>query len=585
MVALLGGVKSDAQKYIDFRFDCFSTTEDASFDEIGYQRYYMAGFRERPADAISDDPSWMLYKYSPLFNTNFLDNGTPLRVKAAFMRNDVMYVSQTREDNHINRLAVLTSTGEFKDFIDFPTSDGYIFHLAYVPAEDNVYFVVQGRASSNSWLYKAKGSDLRNWEVVGSICASFDEKPYSFTYSETHNKFFYVSFDSKLYSMSLTGEKELLYAFQPNSFPSPTNNRYSNTRPEIGSGLVWAEEYEMLLWCCPRANVQSGPGTAKTFVYGLPVEKGSTPVLVDNGDSLGKNVINVMITNGFKFGAGIPKTPSYLSCYDYKGTGVVCGAPAKDSGVAAAPAYVSYKKEPGYYSLAWPVVREDTEGNPIEEDVYYDVRIVGEDGGLLETRKNPEKGSTTGINFIMPDSYTASTFYVSVQARTSAGASGVIECGPNVTFHHPFDKGEFLEPNGKHLPPTFDPKSGSTLTIGEADITITSPANTYVAYIINSTEEVTPQEDFTIAESNVVTIGLESSSTIKAYTTNGNADLDSSIVEAVYIVESSSVEEISAEYDNAEIYTVNGVRVTGVVTPGLYIIVRPDRQAAKVIIK
>lgn len=581
-VAGLFGVSNlNAQQYVDFDFYCFTTADDVSYDRDGYQRYYIGGLRETPADAMSETPSWTLQKFSPMFATNYFENDRSVCVKAAFERDGVMYVAQTDSQQHLNRLAVLSSKGEFSDFIDFPTTSGYIFHLAYVLAEDNVYFVVQEPSGASSQLYKAKGTDLANWELVGTICSNFAEKPYSFTYSETHNKFFYVSFDAKLYSMSLNGEKEYLYDINAGSFASPCNSDYTNTRPEIGSGLVWAEDYEMLLWCCPRAGSGGGgPGSSNTFLYGLPVEKSGSPVLMVN-TSLGKKVINVMLTSGLNIKTGVPQTPRYLSCYyTVDGSGNVCNLAPKDG-----PAY-EQKIGKGYYNLAWNAVREDTEGNPIEEEVYYDVRLAGENGGLLAIVKNPKKGITTGTTILIPREFPDKTFYVTVQARTSAGCSGIIENGPNTTTWNDLDAGGFIGSKNQLATPVFDPKSGSTLEIDNAVVTITSPVDSQVAYIVNPTEsDVETLADYTISETNVVKVSLEGSATIKAYSTAGDTETDSTVVEAVYIVNSSAVEEFEAENGAVEVYTINGVRVTGTMAPGLYIIVRPGREASKIIVK
>lgn len=137
--------------------------------------------------------------------------------------------------------------------------------------------------------------------------------------------------------------------------------------------------------------------------------------------------------------------------------------------------------------------------------------------------------------------------------------------------------------------PTFEPAAPYTFEINEGDapaqVVITSPEGTKINYQVRYNED--GYYDYITSETNTVTVTLNGSASIWAYTTNGDWTTDSPIVKGLYTVVSVSVDEIIADFGgNAEVYTLKGVRVSNSenLEPGVYVVVK-EGKATKILVK
>lgn len=156
------------------------------------------------------------------------------------------------------------------------------------------------------------------------------------------------------------------------------------------------------------------------------------------------------------------------------------------------------------------------------------------------------------------------------------------------------DKDSYYVTNGQtyvyKLPkfedPVFSPASGYEFDDESGEVTITAPKEAIVSYLVASDDS--GHTNFTDADSNIVKINVTKNCFIQAYSKDpeGDSERSSSVVTAIYTVVENSVATIAAELgENVEIYTLDGVRVTGdILNPGLYII-RSDKKTKRVLVK
>lgn len=408
-----------AQEYIPFDMYGFMAKSDVSYNNPHAQQYVVS----RLIYTVDSTDPYYLQKQTSAFNTKKEIDNEWIGVSSCYVRDGVMYAVRYDDSLGLNQISTFDDRGQETFYMDVPTTNGYIVQTAYVKDEDKLYMVISTPKSSKADLYKAPGDNPADMEFVANISSTFMEKPFSFTYVHEKDLFFYVTNSAKLYSFSRDGVKDYYYELRPDDACLPSDGsdgsdvRYS----DISSGLVWSAPYNMLIWSCPRGAT---PGAALSYWYGLELIKGSeTPVVhrllhhVDSG--LSQNYYNCMLTEGMPILPSLPPAPTYVSVYRVNG-------------------------KPGYYDVSWGAVKNDIEGNPIEGEVSYNV-YVGDN--LIAKKKQPVKGITVGVRFLLPRAYTEDTFYVGVETVTDAGVSAKKIEGPNVSMWDPDDDGHWYDEN------------------------------------------------------------------------------------------------------------------------------------------
>lgn len=404
-----------AQDYIPFEMYGFMTKSDVSYDRPQAQQYVTS----KMIYTVDSTSPYFLQKQTNIFPTKIEIDNQWVRVSSCYVRNNVMYAIRYDSSIGLNRISSYDEKGNETFVMDVPTTNGYITQAAYVEDEDMIYMVLSSPRSSNADLYKAPGENPADMTLVANITTNFMEKPFSFTYVHEKNCFYYVTNSAQLYGLSLTGEKDFFYAIHPDnaSLPSDGSGNSGTHYTKDCSGLVWAAPYNMLIWVCPRG---SQAGSALTYWYGLELIKGSeTPVVhrllnhVDSG--LSNNYYNCIVTNGISMSDGLPPAPTYVSVY-------------------------TVNSKPGYYDASWSAVKNDVNGQPIEGEVYYNVYIGDKQ---IAKVKQPVKGITVGLRFLLPHAYAENTFYIGVETVTEAGKSPMKVEGPFNSIWDPNDPGHW----------------------------------------------------------------------------------------------------------------------------------------------